>query len=233
MRTHAAEHSSSGVTFAPRWDFLSMKTAALGAQHSSASTEQCFGPPQDLHSKQHHVNIRHEHSHHAGSRSLHFLLSIAAHMQIVTLRTMKNALTSILARVHDASCRLRVTPAFKSDANSDDDVAAGADAAGAAAAIADPGNGSSTAGEESPRRRPQRNGGPVEQEEGSTARAVAAAVEMFSGELLDAADELNRLQAQLNRQHEGCALCTLHLTFCHTEVLLLVPARRVADAASV
>ena len=121
---------------------------------------------------------------------------------------MKNALTSILARVHDASHRLRVTPTFKDDADADNDgEPADPDAAGAAAATADgpldDGNGSSVAGEPSPAKR--RFSGPVEEEDGSTARIVAAAVELFSGELLDAADELSRLQAQLDRQHEGCA----------------------------
>ena len=160
---------------------------------------------------------------------------MAPRLQIVTLRTMKNTLTSMLARLHDASRALRITPAFKDfgDNSSDDSAAAPAAAAAAGSAIA-AGNGSDDASDDesasdaagshrwrsahasqSGHRGTSRHGGgyrgggygdtgPVEQEEGSTARAVAAAVEMFAGELLDAAEELQRLQKQLDSQHEGC-----------------------------
>ena len=47
--------------------------------------------------------------------------------------------------------------------------------------------------------------GPVEVVEGSTARAVAAAVDMYSAELLNATQQLMQLQTQLDEQHEGCA----------------------------
>jgi hypothetical protein len=87
---------------------------------------------------------------------------------------------SIFARVHETSRRMRITPAFKdsvSDVESNEDD--GEDAHG--------------------------RGGPVEQVEGSTARSVAAAVEMFSREILDMARTLQRLQKQLDDQQEGCA----------------------------
>ena len=78
-------------------------------------------------------------------------------------------------------------------------------------------------GEEASARR--RRGGPVEQEEGSTARAVAAAVQMFSGELLDAGEALHRLQQQLDAQHEGyvaCAAlrCSVHVLSLRTQSAL-------------
>ena len=98
---------------------------------------------------------------------------------------MKNALTAIFARLHDAGSRMRIAPAFK-----DGD---------AAAVSLQPEDGEIVSEEATG------GNGPVEAVEGSTARAVAATVDMFSAELLDAARQLAKLQAQLDEQEEGCA----------------------------
>ena len=102
-----------------------------------------------------------------------------AHVQIVTLRTMHNALKAMLVRVHDAARGLAVAPAFKSS-----------DADGASVASGDGAT--------------HHNGGPIEVQDGATARAVAAAVDAFSSELLASARALRELQRQLDQQAEGC-----------------------------
>jgi hypothetical protein len=114
-------------------------------------------------------------------------------VQIVTLRTMHNALTAMLMRVHDAARRMAISPAFK------DDECAGCESVGlpletARSERSSVGSAAAKSGQE----------GPKEIEEGSTARAVAAAAGLFSKELLDMVKALQKLQQQLDQQEEGC-----------------------------
>jgi hypothetical protein len=126
-------------------------------------------------------------------------------LQIVTLRTMHNALTAMLVRVHDAAKLMAISPAFKADEGNSNDAA---DAL--ASDVLSPRISSSTCSATGDAGKSDQMG-PKELEEGSTARAVAGAAGLFSKELLDMVQALQQLQQQLDQQEEGCApLC--HVT---------------------